>query len=200
MTIMKVIFFGNVLVVLVCFAKSEEQQSLLSVDPIPSHRALLGDEYGAELDRTKKEAAENVQVSSKTQVKPKRLSKQGVIGMKKKKKGEKEQKKKKGLKKAIKKKGKRKLKNKSKKKMKKTKKSKKKKKKTKTKNKRQNSARTEKKPNEGPYGYMHPEEIDVCIHFCCLALYLLKVRTFKSLLPTFFDAVASLDLKLSVSE
>ena len=167
MTIMKVIFFGNVLVVLVCFAKSEEQQSL-SVDPIPSHRALLGDEYGAELDRTKREAAENVQVSSKKQVKPKRLSKQGVTGMKKKKKGKKGQTKKKGLKKAIKKKGKRKLKSKPKKKTKKTKKSKNNnKKKTKKKDKRQNSARTEKKPNEGPYGYMHPEEIDVSVHFVC---------------------------------
>ena len=179
MTIMKVIFFGNVLVVLVCFAKSEEQQSLLSVDPIPSHRALLGDEYGAELDRTKREAAENVQVSSKKQVKPKRLSKQGVTEMKKKKKGKKGQTKKKGLLEAIKKKGKRKLKSKPKKKMKKTKKSKKKKKKTKKKDKRQNSARTEKKPNEGPYGYMHPEEIDVCIHFCCLALYLLNIEPLK---------------------
>ena len=164
MKIMKVIFFGIALVVLICFAKSEEQQSLIPVDPILSHRALLGDEYGAELDRTKREAAENVQVSSKTQVKPKRLSKQGVIGMKKKKKGKKEQKKRKGLNKVINKMGLRKLKSKAKKKM---KKKEKKKKKTKTKNKRQNSARNEKKPHEGPYGYMHPEEIDVSVHFVC---------------------------------
>ena len=175
MTIMKVIFFGNVLVVLVCFAKSEEQQSL-SVDPIPSHRALLGDEYGAELDRTKREAAENVQVSSKKQVKPKRLSKQGVTEMKKKKKGKKEQKKRKGLRRVTKKKGQGKSKNKPKKKM----------KKTKMKNKRQNSARTEKKPNEGPYGYMHPEEIDVCIHFCCLTLYLLNIEPLKVCSQLFF--------------
>ena len=160
----KVIFFAIVLVVLISFTKSEAQQSLLPVDPILSHQAFLGFEYGDEIDRTKRETAENVQLSSKTQVKPKRLSKQGVTGMKKKKKGEKEQKKKKGLKKAIKKWGKRKMKNKPKKK---TKKTKKKKKKTKKKDKRQNSASAEKKPNEGPYGYMHPEEIDVSVHFVC---------------------------------
>ena len=166
MKMAKVIFFAIVLVVLINFTKSEAQQSLLPVDPILSHQAFLGFEYGDELDRTKRDNAENVQLSSKTEVKPKRLSKQGVTGMKKKKKGEKEQKKKKGLKKAIKKKGKRKMKNKPKKKTKKTKKTKKKKK-TKTKDKRQNSASTEKKPHEGPYGYMHPEEIDVSVHFVC---------------------------------
>ena len=162
MKIMKVIFFAIVLVVLISLTKSEEQQSLLPVDPILSHRALLGVEYGDKLDRTKRDTAENVQVSSKTQVKPKRLSKQGVTGMKRNKKSKKEQKKRKGLKRATKKKGKGKgkLKNKPKKKTK-----KKKKKKTKTKNKRQNNARTEKKPHEGPYGYMHPEEIDVSVHF-----------------------------------
>ena len=189
MTIMKVIFFGNVLVVLVCFAKSEEQQSLLSVDPIPSHRALLGDEYGAELDRTKRETAENVQVSSKKQVKPKRLSKQGVTEMKKKKKGKKGQTKRKGLLEAIKKKGKRKLKSKPKNKMKKSKKNKK----TKKKDKRQNSASTEKKPHEGPYGYMHPEEIDVCIHFCCLALYLLNIEPLKVCSQLFFCCKFAVD-------
>ena len=160
----KVIFFAIALIVLIGFTKSEEQQLPPSVDPILSHRALLGDKYGDNLDRTKRDTAENVQVSSKTQVKPKRLSKHGIIGMKKKKKGKKEQKKRKGLKRAIKKKGKGKSKNKPKKKMKKTKK---KKKKTMTKNKRQNSARTGKKPHEGPYGYMHPEEIDVSVHFLC---------------------------------
>ena len=157
MKMVKVIFFAIALVVLMSFTKSEEQRSPLPVDPILSPRALLGVENGDKLDRKKRETAENVQVSSKTQAKPKRLSKQGVTGMKRNKKSKKEQKKRKGLKRATKKKGKGKLKNKPKKKT--------KKKKTKTKNKRQNNARTEKKPHEGPYGYMHPEEIDVSVHF-----------------------------------
>ena len=106
MKMVKVIFFAITLVVLISFTKSAEQQSLLPVDPILSHRALLGVEYGAELDRTKRDRAENVQLSSKTLVKPKRLSKQGATGRDNEKKGIKEQKKKKkkGLKKAIKKK------------------------------------------------------------------------------------------------
>ena len=32
------------------------------------------------------------------------------------------------------------------------------------KKKRQNNVIVEKKPHEGPYGYMHPEEIDVSIY------------------------------------
>ena len=62
-------------------------------------------------------------------------------------------------------------------------KKKKKKKKTKTTNKRQNNARTEKKPHEGPYGYMHPEEIDVSVHF---VLNLLNIRLLKASSQLFF--------------
>ena len=59
MKMVKVIFFVIALVVLISLTKSEEQQSLLPVDPILSHRALLGVEYGDKLDRTKRNTAEN---------------------------------------------------------------------------------------------------------------------------------------------
>merc|ERR1712107_100877 len=101
----KVTFFAIALVVLISFTKSEEQQSLLPVDPILSHRALLGVENGAEVDRKKRDTGENEQVSSKTQVKAKRLSSKGFTGMDEEKKNRNEPKRKKELKKAIKKKG-----------------------------------------------------------------------------------------------
>ena len=153
---MKGLFFPAVFVIAVHLVNTKDNQSL--GDPssarVSKDVSLLSDRYEAELGRHERDADKKrkLQTYEKQKTKPKQRSKQRVNERNKKKKvkGTKRSKgkKRKGNKTQKKKKGNKKKKGKN--------KNKKKKKK-----KRQNNAIVEKKPHEGPYGYMHPEEIDV---------------------------------------
>ena len=159
-------------IMIVCFGNTRDIQSLSdpSFGPVSKDVSLLSDWYEAELMRHERDADKKgkLQISEQTvnkqnqKTKPKQRSKQRVTRRNRKRKN-KTTKKNKGKKKKGKKKKKKKKGNNNKK----TKKGKK------NKN-RQNNVIVEKKPHEGPYGYMHPEEIDVSI--------LLNFGTFSKLI------------------
>jgi len=161
---MKGMIFTAVFVVI--FHVSSTTKDNQSLDDPSSGRVLkdaMSDVYESELERHQRNADKKrkLQIFEKTlkkqnqKTKPKQRSKQRVTRLKKKRKG-KTSKKNKGKKR----KGKKNKKTRKGNTKKKTKGNKKKGNKTKKKE-RQNNAVVEKKPYEGPYGYMHPEEIDV---------------------------------------
>jgi len=151
---MKGLLFTAVVVMVLHYGNAKDKESLGDSGHISNDMSPWSDKYEAELERYEREAdnGRKLQETKKTLNKPKektkskQRSKQRVMRKNKKRKG-KTTKKNKDRKKKVNKK------NKGSKKKRKNKGKKKKKK-------RQNNVVVEKKPHEGPYGYMHPEEID----------------------------------------
>ena len=151
-TRMKGLVFTAAFVVVLHYCNAKDKQSLVdsSFGPVSKDVSLLSDQYEAELGRYERDADKEDKLpksknTPKQKSKPKQPPKQrrakkrkGKIIKKKKDKKKKKGKKKKG-----------------------SKNKREKKKKGKKKKNRQNNVVEEKKPHEGPYGYMHPEEIDV---------------------------------------